>query len=798
MGERYAIAIVGSGPGGLSAAARAAKRGASHILLERTPHYSDTIYKYQKKKHVMATPNTLPLRSDLGFKESSREEILETWDRGIAQCTGVNVRFNAEVTAITGQRGDFKLTLASGETIEAEAVILGIGLQGNLRKLGVPGDTWERVQYQLDDPDEYKDENIVVIGGGDAGIENAIALSAGNNVTLVNNQGEFPYAKPGNVALVQAGMKDGSLQVVFNASAKKIEPGMLTLGVPDGEVQVPCNRIIARIGALPPRKFVESCGIVFPSPNPTAFPQVSDQYESNVPGLYIIGALAGYPLIKQCMNQGYEVVEFILGNNIAPADEPLIQGKLDALPTKLKVGELIDLIRARLPIYAPLTTLQIREFLLSASVHQKAPGSVVFERGDFTNSFFTILHGEVDIQVNPANPAEVVTLGPGQFFGEMGLIAGRRRTATVVARSDALLLEVPRNTMIRLQRSVPEIKRAIDQVAIVRQIKTYLAPKVDDSVLDNVVRSAELVSFKPNEVLIEEGAQDEPVYLIRSGAVSVSRRIGGKDIVLSYLPAGNYVGEMSMLTKAPRSATVKASVATETIKIDSAAFRALLDRDPELLRQVKSKLETRLVEKARTEMRPENGGLIQFLLEQGIGEATDVLLIDEALCVRCDNCEKACAETHHGVSRLNREAGPTFASIHVPTSCRHCEHPHCMKDCPADAIKRDKTGEVYITDDCIVCGNCERNCPYGVIQMAAVPAPKPGLLSWLFFGRGQGPGEDKTAEGLAKRTGGKHAVKCDMCKGDDAGPACVRACPTGAAIRVNPEAFIAFVRDRAV
>jgi Fe-S-cluster-containing hydrogenase component 2 len=120
-----------------------------------------------------------------------------------------------------------------------------------------------------------------------------------------------------------------------------------------------------------------------------------------------------------------------------------------------------------------------------------------------------------------------------------------------------------------------------------------------------------------------------------------------------------------------------------------------------------------------------------------------------------------------------------------------------MKDCPADAIHRAPNGEVYIADNCIGCGNCERNCPYGVIQMAAVPAEKPGLLSWLFFGWGSGPGEDKSPAAMAARTGGKHAVKCDMCKNDPAGPACVRACPTGAAIRVNPEAFIAYVRESA-
>ncbi len=344
---------------------------------------------------------------------------------------------------------------------------------------------------------------------------------------------------------------------------------------------------------------------------------------------------------------------------------------------------------------------------------------------------------------------------------------------------------------------MPEIKQVIDRDAVVRQIKTYLAPGVDEQRLHEVLDSAKVVEFKANDKLIEEGAEDDPVYLIRTGSVTVSRKIAGKDIVLSYLPAGNYVGEMAMLTKSKRSATVRAAVACEAIKIDSAAFRTLLDSAPELHRQVEDRLEHRMMEQRRMEHGVPQGGLIEFLIRQGLGEATDVLLIDESLCVRCDNCEKACAETHHGVSRLNREAGPTFATIHVPTSCRHCEHPHCMKDCPADAIHRAANGEVFIDDKCIGCGNCERNCPYGVIQMAAVPAEKPSLLQWLLFGRGAGPGEDKSPDALAKRTGGKHAVKCDMCKGIDGGPACVRACPTGAAIRVNPEQFIGVIRGGA-
>jgi Fe-S-cluster-containing hydrogenase component 2 len=169
-----------------------------------------------------------------------------------------------------------------------------------------------------------------------------------------------------------------------------------------------------------------------------------------------------------------------------------------------------------------------------------------------------------------------------------------------------------------------------------------------------------------------------------------------------------------------------------------------------------------------------------------------VLLIDESLCVRCDNCEKACADTHLGTSLLDREAGPSFANLHVPTSCRHCEHPHCMKDCPPDAIHRAPDGEVYIADNCIGCGNCQQNCPYGVIQMAVKGEPKkPSLWQWLLFGKGAAPGDEVHHE---DKTLAKKAVKCDMCKDQKGGPACVRACPTGAAIRVSPQDFMAMRR----
>ncbi|MSO92477.1 MAG: cyclic nucleotide-binding domain-containing protein [Rhodospirillales bacterium] len=790
MSENYKIAVIGSGPSGMSAGGRAAERGVSHVVLERSDHLSDTIYKYQKGKHVMATPEVLPLRSSMTFGAAKRETVLETWNKE-AQGHKVNVRFNAQVTGITGAKGRFDILINNKETITAESIVMAIGLQGNLRKLEIEGADWDRVQYQLDDPEEYEDERIVVVGAGDAGIENAIALAKQNRVVIINRQGEFARVKDANKALIEAAIEKGEIECFYSATPARLTPGALVLDVPQGQATVQCDRIIARLGAIPPRAFVERAGIVFPSKSQEALPELSPQYESNVPGLYVIGALGGYPLIKQAMNQGYEVIEFILGNNIKPADEPLLERKFGALLQRYTVDQVIDLFREKVPLLSGLTALQLREFLIDGTVHLKAPGEIVFERNDYTTSLYMIVEGNVNVHVDPNDFSVVRSLKAGQFFGELGMIAGRRRTASITAADQCLLIESPARTMIKLINSVESVRRAVNDEGMARQIRAYLSHEIKEADLAGLIKGADRRSFKAETVFFNEGDESDGVYLITQGSITVSRNVAGKNIVLAYVPAGHYVGEMGVVGNAPRDATIRAAIDSKAIFIPKPAFLDLIEKLPSLRRRMEEEWLRRLAHKAKMTARPEAGSIIQFLIEQGAGEATDMLLIDESLCIRCNNCEIACAETHGGTSRLDREAGPTVANVHVPTSCRHCEDPHCMTECPPDAIHRSPNGEVFIDSTCIGCGNCERNCPYGVIHMAEKEPAKPGLLSWMLFGMGSGPGQDKARKKDKKdgSEGPKLAVKCDMCKDQKSGPACVASCPTGAAFRVSPEAF---------
>jgi len=806
------VAIVGSGPAGLSAAARAAALGMSHVLIEKTDHLSDTIYKYQKGKHVMATPATLVLRSDCDFDAGKREAILGRWNEQ-AEAAGVAVRYNAEVVKIEGEKGAFTLTLKDRSTLEAEAVILAIGTQGNPNTMRCPGADSPHVQYQLDDPGEYYDEHIVVVGTGDAGIENALGLAADpaqrNVVSILNRGTDFARAKAANVKLLQEAAAAGRVAIRLETTPAEVRMtengGELLLDTRDGQETIPCDRIIARMGSAAPRAFVEACGIEFTSPDREAFPVLSPVFETTRPGIHVIGALAGYPLIKHCMNQGYDVVEFLNGNTaLKPADEPILAEKFAALPGQRSVDEWLALFGSRIEIFRELSTLQLRELMLDSEVRAYAAGEAVFNRNEPGSSLFCIAAGTVAVEVNPADPSITVPIGEGSIFGEVGLISGRRRGATVRASAPLIAVELSRNAALKLVATAPAAGRAVTRISIERQLLQIFGSGLTREDVAELVEAAEVKNVRAGQVLLQEGAGDQDVYVIRRGSMIVQKELAGKPVFLSYVPAGSYVGEMAVIDRAPRSATVKAAIRSEVIRLPGEAFARLLERKPDLLRKAQADMDKRREVNAFIEGRKDSfGGAVdmysataQFLIDNGIGEATDVLLIDETLCVGCDNCEKACADSHEGLSRLNREAGKTYAHLHVPTSCRHCEHPHCMADCPPNAIRRGPDGEVFIDDTCIGCGNCQRNCPYGVIRMDSVPPKKPSLLSWLLFGAGPGPGEPsyKWRKQHASGEAPKKAIKCDMCSGIEGGPACVRACPTGAALRVSPEAFLSVAR----
>jgi CRP-like cAMP-binding protein/thioredoxin reductase len=766
------LVIVGSGPAGLAAAAHAQFEGMAYALLERTDHLADTVHCYQKKKLVMAEPALVPRRSELPFEAGAREAVLAAWQRFAGQ-RRLAVHLGEEVTGLRRDGDGFVLDTRGGRRWRGRRVVLAIGTQGNPRRLAVPGEDLEHVSGRLVDPDAHEGEDVVVVGAGDSAIEVALALCARNHVRLVVRTPEIVRAKEKLERELLARQASGQIEIHFSTTVTRIGLDFVDLRGREADQRVAADRVILKIGAEAPRRWLEGMGVRFAGEGREARPVLGRGHESTVPGLYLIGAVTGRDLIKLGINQGYEVVEHALGREVEPADEPVLRERLPFWPGT--VSQRIDFLRDAVPLLQGASEEQIREVLLTAKVAEHRDGQVILRQNDYTDSFLVIADGEVAISAAPpgGKSREIATLTAGNFFGEMGLISGRRRNATATARGPARLVEIPRKAMLKLLLAAPEVRETVDRTFLVRALRTHVFPDLPVASLWQLAALARAERVERGQVLFREGDAGDAFYLIRGGMVKLTKTSGEREIVLTYLVAGNYFGEGALFEDRPRTATASAIFPTELIVLGKHDFNAFLDAHPQLREGLAESYESKKLASLSAEATPAAGEILGQLIETEAVMGTDVLVIDNHKCVRCGNCIAACEGVHDdGQARLSL-TGNMVANLLLPNSCMQCENPLCMLDCPPDAIVRRPGGEILIKDNCIGCGNCEANCPYDNIFMVH-PKPRGGPFGWIgrLFGR----------EAVEQEV----AVKCDLCREVRGGPACVRSCPTGAAIRLEP------------
>jgi CRP-like cAMP-binding protein/Fe-S-cluster-containing hydrogenase component 2 len=393
--------------------------------------------------------------------------------------------------------------------------------------------------------------------------------------------------------------------------------------------------------------------------------------------------------------------------------------------------------------------------------------------GDPTETPFIPIDAPVDLPLQ----RPIAQLKEGDLFGEMTCLNFYPRSATVRALEDCEALEMLRNILTLLQKRSTILKPKLDAVykerALTNHLRSHPAFKsVPDEAMAALRDRVELVSFDPGEVVVKQGDPADAMYLIRLGFVKVTQTYPAGEIVLRYLHRGEFLGALGILGEGVRTATCTALSAVELVKIHKQDVEAMVARYPDVRRNLeRDRVQTRVFTREKVGTFP-TVSLGEFL-EQGLMEAQNLLMIDLDRCTRCDDCVRACADSHDGVTRLIRD-GLRYDKYLVATSCRSCADPLCMVGCPVGSIRRRGTLEIVIEDWCIGCGLCAKQCPYGNINMHSFSVAKADPAD---------PAR-KVAAVESK------ATTCDLCLGMDE-PSCVYACPHDAALRVDPRKFFA-------
>jgi Fe-S-cluster-containing dehydrogenase component/CRP-like cAMP-binding protein len=427
------------------------------------------------------------------------------------------------------------------------------------------------------------------------------------------------------------------------------------------------------------------------------------------------------------------------------------------------------------------------EIEAAGRVRKLAAGQQLFKAGDPADALFVVASGSCvlsGVRRGDADAAVIRRASKGEVLGEeatVSVFATRQLEAR--CESETVVAEVP---LVVLRRAIgrsggdevmARVERGLRRSATLDLLRTTSFTRgLSESDLELLLDASRHAQVARGEYVYRAGDGAKDVFVVADGLLQAQSDDEGKPRVEAYLGRGDLFGE----EEGTRSLSVVANGPTWLVAIARDAFVSVARRNASSLAAAR-RLRSENVPPPATNT---TAHVFRDLYRMRV--ARSLLVIDQDACVRCGHCAWSCSDAHaDGVSRLVRRGDKIavndqerVAPLLVPNSCQHCKNPSCMIDCPTGAIGRDARGEVFIREDlCTGCGSCAKACPWENIQMAPRPEvpPKAGRLSAWHLGAAYA----------------EVAVKCDLCKGVEGGPACVASCPTQAIARVDPnEAFI--------
>ncbi len=259
----YDLIVVGAGASGLNTALVAKDRGLRVMVLEKNK-IANTIEDFPEGKWVYAEPDSRPPKGKLWLDGARKEDLIARWQQ-IITSNQLEVRVDEGVQSVLKLKsGGFQVVTAKGNYL-ARRVVLATGQRGNPRWLNVTGEDREQVYHRLYSPKHYREEDILVVGGGNSAVEAALTLAESNRVTLSYRGSELGRVFKDNKRKLDEAVQAGKIGVLFGSNVKEFRDGTYLLEVQDGgrkrTEELPYDHAFVLIGAELPTDFLRSLGI---------------------------------------------------------------------------------------------------------------------------------------------------------------------------------------------------------------------------------------------------------------------------------------------------------------------------------------------------------------------------------------------------------------------------------------------------------------------------------------------------------------------------------------------------------
>lgn len=260
------VIVVGAGPAGVAAAITAKEQGLSFRLFDRESKFGGSILHFPRRKLVMTEPMQLPAYGPVKAREIPKEELLGLLQSALDRA-GVAVECGREVRSVKpggeGSARRFQVALSDGTQLVARAVMLAIGRRGMPNKLGVPGEELPKVAYSLLEPELYRGQRALVVGGGNSAVEAAVALAAeeGTHVTLSYRRAAFPRIAEKNRQNLDDAVAAGRVRMMLESNVTQIADGRVVLKTASGEAAIDNDAVFVFAGGVLPVDFLRDSGI---------------------------------------------------------------------------------------------------------------------------------------------------------------------------------------------------------------------------------------------------------------------------------------------------------------------------------------------------------------------------------------------------------------------------------------------------------------------------------------------------------------------------------------------------------